>query len=371
MKIKSRMFALVVAAILSLCVKCDETHFNETVFQGNHTSLQDLDASVTRVLAQAPGCVTSAATGSPINLFLWTEYETINPTFFPNLMKFILGNCVAGHVTRLVMRMTSPLPMWIPTASSPFFTQFLAKLHANGIVIELVLFPYLMTPPTRITWGIYGGSASAPLDGVMLFMNRWNALIANAGFRSNFKGIVFDMEERKHGWLQYPAIDLTAGSVARLKNRYGNFELGVSIGWDDVTRFRSMPFVDKWYTQMYDFYDNSGILDRGSRNPFIIYKNNPQGLANYIVNVQIPKWIQAEYVVFAPKILAMWSWQRNDAQCLYIYTNGVCVGNAEFGMWSGSGFNLFLHRIKTVWPAMARVEHGAYHFALLPTAWQR
>jgi hypothetical protein len=301
---------------------------------------------------------------------MWTEYETISPTFFTNLMAFILGNCVAGRVNRLIMRMTNPLPMWLPTASSPFFTQFLSKLHANGIVVDLVLFPYMMTPASRLSWGVYAGKPGAPLDGVMMFMNRWNALIADSGFKSNFKGIVFDLEERRHGWMVFPAIDVDAGTVANLKSRFGQFEFGVSIGWDDATRFAAMPWVDKWYTQMYDLYDRTGALDRGKRNPFVKYQNDPQGMVNYLINTLIPPWIKVQYNRFQAKIMPMWSWQSPSNKCLYVYSNGICVGNAEFGVWTASAFNLFVNRMMASWPAMANMDHGVYHFGLLPSSWR-
>jgi hypothetical protein len=245
----------------------------------------------------------------------------------------------------------------------------LAKLHANGIVIEFVLFPYMMTPAARISWGRYIGKIYAPLDGAMQFMQRWNVLITNSGFRSKFKGLVFDYEERRKGWGVYPAIDLDRGTIARLKNTYGWFELGVTIGWDHVSMFDAMPWVDKWYMQMYDLYDRRGPMDRTERSPFIIYRNNPQGLVNYLLNVLITPYMKNQYTKYAEKLMAMWSLQSPNNQCLYVYTNGVCVGNSEFGLWNGSSFNLFINKLMASWPVMRTIKHGLYHFALLPTSW--
>jgi hypothetical protein len=357
---------LIFLSLFALAVKCEDMHFNGSSMFDNST---DIDALARR--AQATVCVNPAkpATGTLINLFVWTEYEADRPTFFRNLMAFVLGNCAFGRVTRLVMRMSHPTPMWRPSRTSTFFTQFLARLHGYGIVMELVLFPYMMVPSARIAWGGFIGKIYAPLDGAVQFMCSWNAVIAGAGFKSKFKGIAFDYEERKRGWGTYPAIDIDRASIARLRNIYGWFELSVTIGWDDVTKFAALPWVDVFYLQMYDLYDRTGALDRTRRSPFLIYQNNPQGLVNYLLNVLIAPWIKAQYNIYAHKIYAMWSLQSPNNQCLYIYTNGVCVGNSEFGVWTGSAFNLFINKLRAAWPAMRTARHGIYHFGLLPLSW--
>jgi hypothetical protein len=364
------MIKFLLVLSISVAVRCEDVYYDHEMF-ANSTNMTDKDYDELARRAQATVCVNPAnsATGSQINLFVWTEYEADRPTFFANLMTFILGNCAYGRVTRLVMRMATPTPMWLPRTTSPFYSQFLRRLHGYGIVIELALFPYMMVPTSRIAWGNYIGKIYAPIEGAVQFMYRWNALISDSGFRTNFKGLVFDYEERKRGWASYPAIDIDAGTIARLRNSYGNFELGVTIGWDDVSKFDALPWVNVWYLQMYDLYDRSGALDRTSRSPFIVYRNNPQGLVNYFMNVLITPYIRTQYNNHASKIFAMWSIQSPNNQCLYIYSNGVCVGNSEFGLWSGSAFNLFINKLMYAWPAMRTARHGLYHFGLLPLSW--
>jgi hypothetical protein len=307
-------------------------------------------------------------TGTPINLFIWTEYEAQDPAFFASLFTFMQGNCALGRLSRLIMRMTVPITMWLPTVDSPFYA-FMKKLNSYGIVIEMMLFPYLMEAASRKKWVAYGG-ATNPIDNTLIFMQRWNKLLINSGFKNTFKGIVFDYEERKRGWADAPAIDIDQATVKRLKNTFGAFELGVTVGWDDVSKFAAMPWVDRWYMQMYDFYDKTGALDRTSRSPFIVYKNDPDALVKYFLGTLFSGSMISLYQTYAAKISAMWSWQSPNWTC--IFPNGLgCGGNSEFGIWNAPAFNLFIRKLMAASPAFAAVKHGMYHFGLEPKTWVR
>jgi hypothetical protein len=315
------------------------------------------------------GTCLTMSTGTPIDLFIWTEYEAQDPAFFTNLFAYMQGNCALGRLSRLIMRMTVPISMWLPTVSSPFYA-FLKKLHANGIVIEMILFPYMMEAGSRKKWVAYGG-ATNPIDNSLIFMKQWNKLLVNSGFKNSFKGIVFDYEERAKGWANSPAIDIDAATVKRLKSTYGAFELGVTVGWDDVSKFAKYPWVDRWYMQMYDFYDKSGALGRTSRSPFILYKNDPDALVKYLLGTLFSASMQSLYKANSAKISAMWSWQSPSASTCITPNAAGCGGNSEFGIWNAPAFNIFIKKLIAASSTFAAVKHGMYHFGILPKAWLR
>jgi hypothetical protein len=239
------------------------------------------------------------------------------------------------------------------------------KLQKNGITIELALFPYMWEPAARKTWMNVMG-VSNPLDAVMIFMKQWNTLLSTSGFTNKFIGIVFDYEERKQGWLVAPVIDIDAATVARLKKTYGAFELGVTIGWDDVSKFTALPHVDKWYTQMYDFYNSGGVLALNAKSPFNTYVNDPAGLTTFLMTKVFSASMLQAYQANSKKIMAMWSLQ--NPICLGVL-DSRCGSNWEFGLWTGAAFNGFIQKIKAVAPALASVQHGLYHFSYTPKSW--
>lgn len=258
--------------------------------------------------------------------------------------------------------------MWLPTTASPFFA-FLKKLNSYGYVIEMIFFPYLMDVYSRKQWIGYGGAAN-PIDNTIIFMQKWNKLLVNAGFANKFKGIVFDYEERKNGWALAPAIDIDQATVKRLKNTFGAFELGITIGWDDYSKFAAYPWVDRFYMQMYDLYDSKGAFGATARSPFLIYRNDPQALVNYFMGTLFSANMMSAYKANVAKISAMWSWQTPANTCLF--PKGTSCGlNYEFGKWSAPAFNLFLKKLMYASPVFAAIKHGVFFFGLEPLSWLR
>jgi hypothetical protein len=197
---------------------------------------------------------------------------------------------------------------------------------------------------------------------VFKWANDWNKFLPGV----KFTGVVFDNEEFGGG-AGGPL--LTATNAAALKSKFAIKNIGLAVGFDGVGKFATMPWIDQFYMEMYDFYTPAAYIDASPQSRFVQYVNNPGPLVDYITNQVLSAGQLDLYRQYASKVHAMWSTQSLGTNCIYpLGTN--CGINNEFGVWSAAGFTSFLSTVKAKSPIFASLAgHGLYEFDLIPTSW--
>ena len=312
--------------------------------------------------------VSSCTTGSPIDLFVWVEWPSITSvtdaaTFYDKLAAFVNKNCVDASVSRLVLRVLHPSfpsssSLWWPPATSPLYTNLIQKIPSS---VELVVYPYLMDQSSVSAWQAFS-PGSNPVEAVWDFMTQWNAFLTLQGHRG-FVGTAIDMEEAS-GLKSLTGTVIDASLVSSLKAKYGLLEFGVTAGFDSLG---GVAGFDRVYLEMYDFYTPVVSADKLSTSPFLLNKDNPSAMVDFILN-QVLTTELSGYDTHANEIFAMWSNQDLGSACI-APDNGRCGLNNEFGSWSGSSFNQFITLLKQRSPVMAKLRHGVFQFSYTPTAW--
>ena len=320
------------------------------------------------------GCLSTAAMPS-VPLFLWTEIPQGMTTlsqwrqFYRRLLAFVRANCANIQVTRLVLRVLHPhyipgaLQVYWPPASAPLWTDLLSQLPSN---IELILYPYV---ETAFEWNQWMGltETSDPIQGVFAFAQLWNGFLSKQNANVRFTGITIDMEEITGNSI--PSVN-SAPLINSWKRQYGISEFGVSVGFDATGKVGALAgHVDAFYLQFYDFYYPVPYVDSSPKSPFILYANNPQALADYVLQRVVSAKMSTVYSTYRNQIYAMWSIQNLNANCLYPL-HGVCGANWEFGGWTPSAFNEFIRIIKSRSELFGGFKaHGIFQFSFVPLNW--
>jgi hypothetical protein len=185
-----------------------------------------------------------------------------------------------------------------------------------------------------------------------------------------FTGIVLDLEE---------GMKISAELIAAVKSRYNDIlYLDVTIGFDDVKLLTKLrPFVDHFYLQFYDLYTQtqSKVTASVETSPFITFRNDPVGLANWIKTeiLEMPG-MNKMYKESPHQLYIMWSSQNKaSTDCLYPL-KGSCGHDIGFGTWTPKAFNSFINLITNnpqynLFPGVG--GHGIFEFDLMPTGWHR
>ena len=325
----------------------------------------------------APGTV--VVPSSSMNLFMWCEWPSGLSTasaassFFSGLTKFVAANALSAKIPRIVIRVLHPKfpsleggvgDFFAPATTSLLYTDFISKLPGGT---ELILYPYVMEAFAGNAWMSFAGTAN-PVEGAVAFMKSWNGVLAAAGSGVKFAGIVLDLEEMA-GLNTFSSFTVSAASVAALKSQSGNFEFGTTAGFDQTGLISaSASFVDKFYVELYDFYTPTPNVDATSSSPFLLYRNQPQVMGDFVLNQVLAAHLPV-YQKYSNQIMAMWSIQNLAGGCLYPLPSGQCGSVNEFGSWTASNMNAFIAYVKNKAPTMATLSHGLYQYSFTPTSW--
>ena len=307
------------------------------------------------------------------DFFVWVEWPWILDVapaedFYNQLLAFTQKNCIGASVTRLILRVLHPnypsaaSSLWWPPASSPMYTNLIAKLPSN---VELVLYPYIKDSDSGANWMSFG-NASNPIEGAWAFMSQWNKFLEISS--TKFVGTVIDLEEVS-GMQSYANVAVDASLATALKAKFGQHEFGVAAGFDGVGKIQSG--FDKVYVELYDFYKPKAYAAQDAvTSPFLENRGNVSAMVDYILNVALTPYQLENYFSHSNIVMAMWSDQNLNGSCLFPDDlKNICGINYEFGTWSAQGFHEFLAAVKLASPAMAAVSHGIFQFSYIPTSW--
>jgi hypothetical protein len=293
-------------------------------------------------------------------------------TYFAGLLNFINSNGLTARIPRIILRVLHPqfpaleggsAQFFSPSTSSLLFTSFLDKLPGGT---ELVLYPYVMESLAGTSWM---SGYSSPVDGAAAFLKQWNDVLSSSGSSVRFVGMTIDLEEMP-GLNSYSSFDVNSASVADLKSRHGDFEFGVAVGFDQTGKINSMVnFIDKFYIELYDFYTPTAGVNATPDSPFLLYQNQPQMMADFVLNKVLNAAQLTQYAQHSDKIMAMWSSQNIPGPCLYPLNDGRCGINNELGSWTGPNVNAFIQYIKSQSPAMAALDHGLFQYSFTNPSW--
>jgi hypothetical protein len=290
------------------------------------------------------------------------------------MRKFMTTNCVGVTVNKVVMKVPYPQyhnayptkqKIFWPPASSPFFTEVIAKMPKN---IKYHIYPMLV-PSTRGYWKSWAGTASVGYA-VFSFVKQWNRFLVGNGY-AGMEGLVVDVET------VIPSDGLSsAAGVNRLKAQFPGVKFGAAIGFDDSPKLRAMrSYTDHFFLEMYDWYRPTQFITLTARSPFVVSKNNPAAISTYLMKTAIDPVLWREYVAAGTsKLHMMWSLQHAGTDCINMQGTGNCGTRNDFGAWSPAGFNAFLVKIKATIaglgiPALNQMQHGVFHYNALPRSW--
>ena len=311
---------------------------------------------------------TSCRTEKSRDLFIWTEWPGIGDAssataFYEQLFRFVQKNCLGASVSRLILRVLHPefgAQIWWPPSQSPMYTALIKNLPAGS---ELVLYPYFMDENSGASWMRFGAGSSDPVTGSWEFMKQWNDFLGSVGSNIRFIGSVVDMEEIP-GLKTYSSVSVSPTLAADLKSKFGDLEFGVSIGFDTSL----LAGYDKLYIQLYDFYSPKPFAASGLDSPFLLNKNDSSAIVDYLLNQAVTLKQVEGYAANSARVMAMWSIQNKDGNCLYPQ-NGQCGLNNEFGSWTSDAFADFLDQLTAKSPGFASIKHGIFQFSFTPTEW--
>jgi hypothetical protein len=329
---------------------------------------QDLVAP--QAFADTSGCVSDQTE----DIFLWTEWPGSYDAagYYTKLLAFMQQNCIGARVSRLVLRVLHPeFPSdaesiwWPPSPTTPFYANLLSLVNPGTV---LVVYPYLMEEAAGRAWSSLSPGGSHPVEGVFEFVSRWNTFLAAAGSSVRLSSVVFDLEENG-GLRGYSGFEINADMARSMKTAYPGVGFEVTTGFDVLSKIAE-PAFDKVYGQFYDFYAPKIFAAQSETDsPFLLHKDDSEGIADYIINEAIPGNILNRYGEFKDKLLVMWSNQNIGDTCIYGDGSARCGINYEFGSWNAQAFNSFLKTIRGRNTVFASLSHGIFQFSFMPSSW--
>ena len=306
--------------------------------------------------------------------------------FYQRLTTFLVSNCVNMMTTTLVIRIVHPAyptaadPLFWPPATSPLYTEMIAKLQLKtGNKIKVLLYPYVMEDNDRNKWVQFAQSMNvAPLldnqssvyDGIFAYTKAWQDFVASSPSSFVIDGFMIDYEEISTRIGTQNIFNFTIESVGPYRTAYPTVKMGTSIGYDDAKKIRTFdPFIDYFHLQVYDFFYPYASADKSPTDSiFEVYRDNPSGfLSTVLANVLTPTILKA-YAGRESKIKLMWSTQTLAIKnCLYPLRNGLCGVNYEF-QWTPARFNQFAQMVLAS-PQLGAFEHGLYTYNFMRQDW--
>jgi hypothetical protein len=317
-----------------------------------------------------PGCAFSGA--RPIAGYLWTDAPIEFSTrpqwarYFVGMREYMARNCANMVINKVLMNVPQPLRdggLLLPSPSSVLYMEFL-KYMSPGTVLNIM--PYIGEEGARLKWITYGGSSSV-IENVFKFTYNWNVFLKSVGSTVRFTGVTLDYEELVNIPSRYN-IAVSKPMIAGFKTKYGISEFSGAVGSKAIANVNAFTFFDHFFLEFYDF--GNAIAKNAVLSPFVIYKDNPQAMVNYILRTEVASPVlQAFYVANAHKISAMWSIQSLTGGCIYPLRNGKCGLNYEFGVWRADTFNAFITLLKSSSPIFNNVAHGFFEYSFIPKSW--
>lgn len=242
------------------------------------------------------------------------------------------------------------------------YTELISKLNPG---IELYVYPYIMEAYNQQMWAQLSADGTNTVEGVFEFVGEWNAFLAEMGTGHRFTGIVVDYEEFYKG--RNPTVEAEMNAIGPLKRKFG-LKTGISFGyqsWAWMTQWDSV--MDEYYLQFYDFY-YSPLVDRTSDSPFLIYKNKPAALADFVLKTAL-EGLAENKGKYGPKVHVMWSNQSLQGDCVYPMSDGTCGMNWEFGGWTAAAFNEYLRQFRLKSPNLGSMPQGIFQFSFVENNW--
>jgi hypothetical protein len=317
------------------------------------------------------GCAVYGA--ATVTGFLWAETpDSVNSlseftTYFRKMRAYITNNCVNIQFTKLIIRIVTPSAypgIFSNPKTSPLYTELISTLPSY---VSINILPYVMTDKNRLQWVTYGGSRDV-IENVFIYAANWNAFLKSVGNAVRFRGITLDYEEVAPSAAYSMAMSAT--SINRHKDNYGITEFGGAIGFDDRKKIAALTYYDEFYLEFYDFYVPYSNVDKSKTDSrFVVYKNNPVSMANYITSTIMQPGIVAGYAGHTSKLNAMWSLQSTLGGCIYPLKDGTCYTNYEFGIWRPDTVNAFIRQITSVSPLFKSMNHGLFQYNFTPKTW--
>lgn len=296
------------------------------------------------------------------NMASWKSY-------YGNLFSFIEANCARLVVTKLVLRVTTPVfpidqagPWWPPT-TAPLYTELIQQLGSRQI--DLYVYPYLMDAYNQQQWGAFSPDGSNSVWGVLEFTNEWNNFLAGVESNFRFKGVVFDYEEFYGS--RNPTVLSQVRNMQDLKTQY-NLKTGIALGYQPFGQMTQWDSVmDEFYLEFYDYY-YSPLVDQTSNSPFLLYQNDPATLAQFTIDTVL-QGLSEDPAKYGPKVNVMWSVQAIDGDCIYHLTDGTCGINHEFGVWNAASFNEYLAEFRKRSANLGSKPNGIFQYSFVPRSW--
>jgi hypothetical protein len=318
------------------------------------------------------GCESMPA--ETVNVAMWTEWPHIGSDrasiakYYQTLRAYLDSNCANIRTTKLILRVLHPSfptsqpadskAFW-PPATAPLYTELLSKLSSS---VEVHIYPYVMGTTDQKMWKEFGGSDDVVAN-VYSFVAQWDSFLKSQGSGVRIKGAVFDLEEVRN-WPEYK----TQFGSANIKKRKGSFSYSSSIGFDQLGLIGD-DFTDEYFLQVYDLYAPTASIGKTTSSRFLTLKNNPEALADYIINEATTEAIWKRYSENLATVTMMWSTQNLASGCIYPSSTGKCGVNYEFGSWGPDAFNKFILALQRKQPIAAKVEHAIFQFNYTPYSW--
>ena len=215
-------------------------------------------------------------------------------------------------------------------------------------------------------WAAFSPSSTNSLEGVFEFAKQWNAVFAKQGSSIRFNGIVLDYEEFYGS--RAPSIMAEAQDINPLKAAYG-MQAGITFGyqaWSSMADWDST--FDDFYLQFYDYYYSPSV-DTTDNSPFLLYKNDPQTLADFTVKTVLQGYSE-DPSRYGSKVRVMWSLQNMANTCIYPLNDGSCGINYEFGAgWTAEAVNEYLKAFRQSSPHLGSKPQGFFQFSFVPLSW--
>ncbi|EER17780.1 conserved hypothetical protein [Perkinsus marinus ATCC 50983] len=350
------------------------TSLPTTVTTGTSTTQQP-----TASIASNPG--SSPQSGCPdvlpeSDVFWWIEWPSMDSTiddwttYYRRIFDLLTNNCAYMRVTKLMLRVLDPeFPsgsdashrVWYPNGDvtqSVMYTELLSKLDQTS-VRELEMMPYVFDEPSRQSWLKWAPENGGPMSGAYAFAAEYNEHLTSV----KFTGLTTDYEELEQSTSDYALLTDPQGESA-FKGGHLELDFGIGLGYYQWSRFPLYTWTQHFYMEVYDIVTPFGGVDNTDQSRFLLYKDDPEAMVNYIVNEVLDANTKAAFSEYSERAHLMWSIQSMGLPCQYPLNNGNCGDNHEFGEWSSQAFNQFLQLIL---PALGTgQQQGVYQIDYLP-----
>ncbi|KAF4657048.1 hypothetical protein FOL46_007584 [Perkinsus olseni] len=344
--------------------------------QHETSTSQDSTASIASSTSESSPHSGCPAVLPESDVFWWIEWPSMDPsvdawtTYYHRIFDLLTTNCAYMRVTKLLLRVLDPeYPsgsdashrVWYPNndvTQSVMYKELLSKLDQTS-VREVEMMPYVFDEPSRQTWLKWAPENGGPMSGAYAFAAEFNKHLTGV----KFTGLTTDYEELNQSKSDYALLTDPEGESA-FKGGHLELDFGIGLGYYQWSRFPLYTWTQHFYMEVYDIVTPFGGVDSSDQSRFLLYKDDPEAMVNYIVNEVLDSNTKAAYSQYSDGAHLMWSIQSMGLPCQYPLNDGNCGANHEFGEWSSQAFNQFLQLIL---PALGTgQQQGVYQIDYLP-----